>query len=245
MADGNKPPKHGLNNPKIRLSAPCPTAKGKYSNLGFDMWQNNPRIVVSTNDPSMMNKDRQFGKITAAMESPTFFLFLEMIKDAFTSKEEMKQNLQLFGNPKGGGGPGVEPVHLTDVWIGRDAEGCIFVSVVKKEEGWPIIKFIFGYPDRRFVRAKEQGGQEFDKARISQGYARAYYELLKATMGSLIIDSYVEPPPYIPGNKGGYGGGGGGGGYQRNNGGGGGGGSRGNYGSGDSGGDAGGDDLPF
>lgn len=240
MADG-KPPKHGLNNPKIRLSAPCPTAKGKFSNLSFDMWQNNPRVVVATNDPSMMNKDRQFGKITAAMESPTFYLFLEYIKEAVESKEEVKNNLQLFGNPKGGGGPGVEPVHLTDLWVGRDAEGCIFISVVKKEEGWPIIKFVFGPPDRRFVKARDQSGQEVGKARVSQAYAKAYYELLKATMGALIIHSYVEPPPYIPGNKGG--GYGGGGGYQqRNNGG---GGSRGGYGGGDSGGDAGGDDLPF
>lgn len=241
MADGNKPPKHGLNNPKIRLSAPCPTAKGKFSNLGFDMWQNNPRVVVATNDPSMMNKEKQFGRITAAMEAPTFYLFLEYIKEAIESKEELKQNLQLFGNPKGGGGPGVEPVHLTDLWVGRDAEGCIFISVVKKEEGWPIIKFVFSAPDRRFVKARDQGGNEPSKARISQAYAKAYYELLKATMGALIISSYVEPPPFIPGNKGGYGGGGGG--YQQRSGGGGGGyGGGGNSGGGGAGGD---DDLPF
>ena len=132
MADG-KQPKHGLNNPKIRLSAPCPTAKGKYANLGFDIWMNNPRIVVATNDPNMMNKEKQFGRITAAMEPPTFFLFLEYLNEAIRSKEATKKNLKLFGNAKGAqGGPGVEPVHLTDVWIGRDAEGQVFISVVKK-----------------------------------------------------------------------------------------------------------------
>ena len=212
-----KAKKHMLNNPKIRLQAPCPTAKGKYSTLAWDVWMNNPRFVVATNDPTMMTKERGFGRIQAAMEPPTFMVFLELLDQCVASSEAIKFKVANSGKDKNGG---FDPVPTSDLHVGRDAEGCIFVSVVSKEEGWPVIKFVFSAPDQRFHKVYHGNGTEFTKSEISVIYAKAYRKLLEEAMMNVLDTHYVEPPPYVPGNKGGYGApqGGGqrqGGGYQQ------------------------------
>lgn len=228
---------HALQNPKIRLSAPNPQSKGKYATLQVDIWNNNPRVIVNTNDPNFASADRQFGRITGAMEAPTYYAMLGFIDQAIAAEPGWKANVQLLSNPKGQNGPGVEPVPAADVWIGKDAEGVVFISVVNKlGEGWPVIKFPFGAPDRRFVKVYHANGNEYSKAELSVQYAKAFREAFGQLMAGVLVKTYEKPPPFIPGNKGGgYNRGGGGGGYRNNNGGGGGGGS--------SGGD--GDDLPF
>ncbi len=243
MSDKPVKIKHGLNNPKIRISAPCPTAKGKFSQLSWDLWNNNPRLVVDVKDPAFATPDKGYGRITAAFEMPSMFLFIELLKEAVASEGADKKQMKIYGAPKGGGGGGYqEPVHMSDIWIGKDAEGCVFVSVVKKEEGWPVIKFVFEQPDRRFVKIFKGDGTEYSKAELSVGYAKGYINLLTQAMGTAVMTTYVEPPPFIPGNKGGGGGyggnrGGGGGGYNNRSSGGG-----GSSGGGD---DMSSDDLPF
>lgn len=216
MAEKSK--KHMLNNAKIRLQAPCPTAPGKFSSLAWDVWMNNPRFVVATNDPTMMSKERGFGRIQAAMEPPTFMVFLELLDLCINSTEACKYRVANSGKDKAGG---FDPVPTSDLHVGRDADGCIFVSVVSKEEGWPVIKFVFSAPDQRFHKLYHGNGTEFTKAEISVIYAKAYRKLLEVAMMNVLDTHYVEPEPYVPGNKGGYGGGqrngggNGGGGYQK------------------------------
>lgn len=206
MSDKPAKVKHILNSPKIRLNTPCPTARGKISSLSWDTYMNNPRIVVKVNDPAFASPEKSYGQIQAAMEPVTFYLFLELLEQATKSDTPMKNKLELSGTPKGGNSN--NPVVMTDVWIGKDNEGCIFISVIKKDqEGWPIIKFIFGAPDDRFVKVFKADGTEYTKAELSIGYARAYCKLLGNTMANVLDTKYVEPPPFIPQGKGGYGGG--------------------------------------
>lgn len=240
MSDKAKQPKHGLNNPKTRLSAPCPTARGKQSTLGWDIWNNNPRVVVNTGDPNLANPSSQYGRITAAMEPPSFYALLEMIRTVANATEEVRYEFKLFALGRNAQ-RGDQPRHASSIWVGRGADGEVFLSVVKKEDadGWPVIKFPFAPPDSRFVKIHKQDGSEFSKAELSTKLAIAYANMLENMMGTLLITNYVEPEPFIPGNRGGGGGygnrGGGGGGY--------------NGGGGNSGGGSGGiddsGDLPF
>lgn len=225
MSDQNrKPPKHALNSPKLRLSAPCPTAKGKYSSLSWDVYQNNPRVVVATNDPNLSNdREKNFGRITAALEAPTFYMFLELLKDTIANKEAAKQPvIQNFGNPRNAE-RGAPPKHMTDLGVGRDAEGQIYIYVASKEDGWPMIKFVFGPPDQRFHKLVRANGESLSKAEVSELYARAYVNLLTQVMGNVLDTHYIEPPKFVPGGQrqggGGYNrsGGGGGGNYNRGN----------------------------
>lgn len=232
---------HALQNPKIRLSAPNPQSKGKYASLQIDIWNNNPRVQVNTNDPNFASADRQFGRITGAMETPTFYAMLGFIDQAIVAEPGWKANIQVLSNPKGQSGPGVDPVPSADIWIGKDAEGVVFISVVNKlSEGWPVIKFPFGAPDRRFVKVFHANGSEYTKAEISIQYAKAFREAFATLMGGVLVKTYVKPEPFIPGNKGGggYNRGGGGGGYNN-------GGNRGGNGGGGGASSGDGDDLPF
>jgi hypothetical protein len=200
MAQTNQKVKTVLNSPKLRLVAPCPTAKGKWSHLSFDIYMNNPRIVVATNDPSMMSPEKGFGRIQAALDMPTFYAFIELLTMAINSKEATKSKIENFGHQKGGD-PKV-PTLLTDLWVGRDDAGLIFISAISKQDGWPVIKFTFGPADERYHKFYHGDGSEFSKAERSNVYARAYAKMLSEAMGNLMVSHYVEPPPYVP-NKGG------------------------------------------
>lgn len=211
MSDKPVKVKHILNSPKIRLSAPCPTARGKISALSWDIYMNNPRIVVKVNDPALATPEKSYGQIQAAMEPPTFYLFLHFVEQATKAEGPMKNKIELLGTPRGSApGQPVNPVPTADVWIGKDNDGCVFVSVIKRDqEGWPVIKFVFGAPDERFVKVFKADGTEYTRGELSTAYGRAYCKLLENAMANVLDTKYVEPPPYIPGNKGGYGGGGG------------------------------------
>lgn len=215
-----KPPKNALNHPKLRLQAPNPNVKGKYASLSWDVYSNNPRIVVSTNDPAMSdNRDKNFGRITAAMTTPGFYVFLDNLKTAIESEGPVRPKMENYTVPKNSpfGSP---PVLANDTYVGKDQEGCVFITVVNKEqEGWPIIKFVFGPVDNRFEKHYRTDGTELTKADYSIAYAKAYLKLLEQMMAAVLVKHYVEPPPYVPknGQAGGYGAGrgngGGGGGY--------------------------------
>lgn len=212
-----KPAKHALNHAKLRLQTPHPSVKGKYCYCAWDVFMNNPRVIVSTNDPAFMNKERGFGRITAAMDTPTFFVFLDFIEKAIASETPVRWKIENYSTPKGAGF-GSPPVLATDLFVGRDQEGCIFMSVVnRQQEGWPVIKFIFGAPDGRFEKCYKTDGGEWSRAEQSVGYAKAYTKILAAMMPLVLVNNYVEPPPYVP-NGGARGGNGGGYGQQRNGG---------------------------
>lgn len=198
MADKIEKKRTALSNSKLGLSAPCPTAKGKYSVLKWDLERNNPRIIVRTNDPAEMNREHNFGQILAPMGAPEFFAFLEFLKMATNSSEEMKNRIENWNQDYVDGKRTVEPIHISDTWIGKDKEGCVFISVVSKKEDRPVIKFITAPADDRWHKFYHSDGTQYTRAEASVIYAKSYYNLLSGVMANLIVDEYVEPPPYVP-----------------------------------------------
>lgn len=193
MANDIKHKKHALNNPKIVLSAPCPTAPGKMSHMKWDIYLNNPRIVIKTNDPSMLNKENQFGMFQAGMDTPIFGVWLEMLLDFANGAVDRKAKIQNQGR---------ENESLSDIWFGKDKDGCVFVSVVYKKEEKPVIKFIFGPSDDRYHKIFHADGTEYTRAELSVIYAKSYYRFLGDMMNTILTTDYVEPAPFNP--DGGY-----------------------------------------
>lgn len=205
MSD-NKPAKieNILQSNKIRLTAPCPTARGKMSTFSWDIWSNNPRFILNVNDPALANPDMGYGRVQGAIEPPTFYAFLQHLDTAIAATGEWKVKIAILGNAKGGQ-MGDPPVGLSDLWVGKDKEGLVYVSLISKKEGFPIIKFVFNAPDSRYAKHWEQTGTELDKAAMSVLYAKSYREMLGVMMAAVLTKEYVKPPPYIPANKsGGY-----------------------------------------
>lgn len=215
--------KHALNNSKLTLSAPCPTAKGKYSQLSWDLYMNNPRIVVKTNDPSEMNPSKGYGRIQAAMSPPGLFALIELIKAAVASQSEFKRKVENFNHQYVDGKRTEEAKPDTDVWVGKDPDGCVYISVVSKKEDRPIIKFVFGPPDQRYEKYFHGDGTPYARSEVSSLYAKAYTNMLTALFSNLMVANYVDTAPKGPpgsynrqgGGNNNYGGDRSGGGYSR------------------------------
>lgn len=211
--------KHALNVSKISLSAPNPQVKGVYATLKWDIFQNNPRIIVDTRDPNLLSKENGFGRITAAFSTIDFYAMLEMIKNACASDKEVKYKVECYGHEWVNGQKNTEISPTASTWVGRDVDGCIFISVVNEaRKGFPIIKFIFGATDQRYTKFINGDGVPMTKAQGSVLYAKAAVNLLTELVPAILNSHYYEAPPGQWGNKGGGGGGswgnkGGGGGY--------------------------------
>ncbi len=199
MAEKSEKAKNALNNSKLSLSAPCPGVGGKYSQLKFDIYQNNPRIVVRTNDPSEMTREKNFSQIVAAMDAPNFYAFLELLKTAYESTVETKNRIENWNYDFVEGQRSKEPIHLSDTWVGKDKDGCVFISVVSKKEDRPVIKFITVPGDNRWHKFYHSDGTQYTMAESSVILARSWYNLLSGLMSNIIVKEYVEPPPYVPG----------------------------------------------
>lgn len=219
MSDFQKPVKvkTALNNNKLALSAPCPTAKGKRSTLGFDFTNNNPSIVVRTNDPADITPATNYGTISAKMDLPIFFAFLATLNEVIESAGEIKKKIETYGHEYVNGQKSEDIKHQSDLWVGKDREGCPYMSVVSKDSTRPVIKFIFGPNDDRWVKFIHSDGTPYSKAEFACVFARAFRALLTQIVTGVAVTNYVPPVPRqdfkSKSNNGGarsYGGGGGG-----------------------------------
>lgn len=244
MSDQQQRPerkKNAFNNSKITLSAPHPSAKGTYCQLAFDVWNNNPRVVVNTRDPNLQGRENDFGKITAAMDPVSFQMLIELIRAAVKSQGKFKNKIECNNHEYVGGQRSQDIKTLADIIVCKDDDGVVFISVKSSKPSWPVVRFDFGFSDRRYHGLVKGDGTPWTKAEVSGIAALAFTNLLSALLASVLDTHYAD----TSGQRGGGGGGGwkgksGGGGYggggNRGGYGGGGGGNRGNYGGGGGGG---------
>ena len=222
MSDFQKPirKKNALNNAKLRLSAPNPQAKGIWSTLAWDVFQNNPRIVVDTKDPNLLSQENGYGRITAPLDPAVFGAVLVNLENVINATEPIKFKVENSNHEYVNGQRSQEITHLTDLWVGRDAEGQIFISVVSTKPNWPIIKFLFGPSDNRYHKFLHGDGTPYSKADLSILFAKSYLNMLRALVPNVMDTHYFEAPQNPNWKKGGQGDGGSGGNRWGNNGGG-------------------------
>ena len=221
--NANKPKKPPtiLSSAKLKLSAANPSSKGAWAKLGWDVFRNNPRLVVDTGDASLRSRETDFGKITAALDPLLFGFVMESILTAAAHEGEWKTKHEVFGHSYKTGQKSEQVVLMSDVWVGKDKDGCVFISVVNKDkEGFPVIKFIFGPADQRFLKMQHGDGTPYTKGEMSVLAAKAYVSILRDLISQILVHHYEPPEP--PPQGGFQRGGGGGGGYNRGGGGGGG-----------------------
>lgn len=227
--------KNALDNRKLNLSAPTPGVQGAKASLIWGLYANNPRLTVYTNDPNDSGEQNGYGKISANLDGPTFFAFLELLKVAANAPGEFKDKVENKNFIFPGGKRSERPVVVSELWAGKDKDGIVWISVTARDR--PKIKFPILSPDfHQFIHGD---GTPYEPAETSKLFALGYINLLDKMMAHLMVTLWVEPEKKdFGGDRGGNRGGGGGGGYNR----GGGGGSGGGGGGGSSGGD---DDIPF
>ena len=231
--------KNALDNQKLKISAPCPSAQGKWSTMGWGLYKNDrPRLTVYTNDPADSGNDN--GMIRAPMGAPDFFALLHHLNTLCESTEVQRHKIELKDFIFPGGKRSAEPVVVANLWVGRDEEGVIWISPQSTDTSRPKVKFPLG--PANWANWFNGQGEELSKGELSKIYAAGYIKMIGAVMEQLLVSEYKEPEK----RDGQNGGGGGGRNNNYNNGGG-----R-NNGGGNQGGGGGGqqnnsfdDDLPF
>lgn len=199
MADGFRPPpriKTALDNRKTQLTAPCPSAPGKTSTFSIILVANNPRVVIYTNDPSDEGADKEYGKITANLDLWVMFNILGILYEAIEFKPtpeaiEFKRKVENKNYIFPGGKRSETPVVVSELFVGKDKDGCVWISVTKKDR--PRIKFIFGFND--FHRYYHGDGTALSNAETSVVGARGWARMMEVLLGAVATSNYTEPPP--------------------------------------------------
>ena len=79
-------------------------------------------------------------------------------------------------------------VLLSELWVGKDVEGKVWMSVTS--EGRPKVKFTFGLSDyHSFTHAN---GNSFTASELSSVMAKAYTKLLRMMYAQMLVTNYVD-----------------------------------------------------
>lgn len=201
MAFNNLPPrkKIALDNRKLSLFAPCPSAPGKTASLSWRLVSNNPRITVYTNDPADMTEKNGNGLIAAALDAPIFFMLMRLMYNIIDAAPGTKEKIENKNFIFPGGKRSEKPVVVSEIIVGKDDDGVVFISVVAYDKQRPRIKFEL-LPSE-FHSLYHQNGQQFTKGEASALYARGYIQCLEGLMSHLLVTEWVEPEKKDNGNN--------------------------------------------
>ena len=201
MAFNNLPPrkKIALDNRKLSLFAPCPSAPGKTASLSWRLVSNNPRITVYTNDPTDMTEKNGNGLIAAALDAPVFFMLMRLMYKIIDAPNGTKEKIENKNFIFPGGKRSEKPVVVSEIIVGKDDDGVVFISVVAYDKQRPRIKFEL--VPGEFHSLYHQNGQQFTKAEASDLYARGYIQCLEGLMSHLLVTEWVEPEKKDNGNN--------------------------------------------
>lgn len=204
MSDFKAPPreKTAFDNRKLNLTTEVPGDSRKKSSLVVQLVANNPRLVVYTNLPDDQSESNNYGRINANMDAPTFAVMIEAIERMADAQPGEKISLNCLNHTFYGGKRSDAPKLLSTIYIGKDSDGNVYISVVSKEKERPIIKFIFGENDYHFLGKTD--GTKFTKAEASVIYAKGWSRLLMSMMETMLINNYKEPEKKNDGGKGGW-----------------------------------------
>ncbi len=126
---------------KFVMFTPSPGVEGRRAKLAWVVRDGNPRISVSTNNPS----DNARTPINAAMNPETFEIFLNEFERVITSEKSEKVKIDCFKGVRDQEGKVIDKVLDSELWFGKDDDGIVFISVISGER--PKIKFEFNISD--------------------------------------------------------------------------------------------------
>lgn len=196
--DPNKPHFRGpMEHEKLSLYVPPAKPGQRMPKLSWSVNFGHPRITVYTNDPSIEDKEHNFGRIQARLDIPTFQSFLELLDSCTLSLGQAKdpeahgpvkyvvKNMRPWVDSKRVENPEV----INEIFVGRDKEGTVWMSVI--EENKPKIKFEFKLSDWHGLYNGQ--GEPFTTAQMSSIVARSYVRMLRALFPqSLFMEEHQE-----------------------------------------------------
>lgn len=190
--------KKTVNLTRLSLSAPGFNPSGQAPTMWWAVYEENPRIIVKTNDPNDVSEDNPYGKIEARLDVFDLGLIAEGLNMAISAegpfrmkvgKKNMYHNKQKFD----------KPTPINDVIIGKDAKGIIFIAVIEK--GRPEIQFPL-LPSQ-FSELIQADGSPFPADQASRMFAAHYAAIVIPTVSAVIGAIAIEKSnrPFDPNEK--------------------------------------------
>lgn len=182
-----------LSESKLKLTAAPQQGSKKKPTLAVKVYQNNPRLEVRTNVPN----DRDFGRITAALDSFTFFGLLDLIDKVSKGASDTKyvlNNQSTYIN----GQKVDQPQVATRVVVGKDKEGITYLAVTAKDR--PMIKFNLMPSEWHFLNGPD--GQAANVELVSQAWAAGWCNVMKQLVPTVLTTEFA-PNEFTPNRAGG------------------------------------------
>lgn len=192
--------KNALDNEKLSLRADLPGSNNIKSRLVWALVNNNPRVIVYTNDPQERDDKSHYGRITANLDAPAFFSFLQLFERVIQAKEEIKFKIENYGHQWENDQKSEERSLLSELWLGKDREGIVWLSVVAANR--PKIKFPFTFPDYHSLYHGD--GTVFTESESSVLVAKAWLGILQSVYAELLVSEYSDTPRPSAQRSGGY-----------------------------------------
>jgi hypothetical protein len=180
-----KPKKTPLENNKLALYTK--NEEGKTARLVWTIINNNPRIMVYTNLTA--DKNNNYGRISANLDLPTMMLVTEYLKSMKSMERGTKYVMENKTFTYVGDKRSDEPSKVSELWIGKDNEGVIWLSVVS--ENRPKIKFELLLSNYHHLISTD--GTPVAKGALSEMMANAYSNMLSSLYTHIYVSNYVEP----------------------------------------------------
>lgn len=188
MQQNNQAAQNLLSEAKLRLQAPPQQGGKKNATLSVKVYQNNPRLEVRTNVPN----DRDFGRITAALDTLTFFALSALIRRVAAGPSDTKEfieNKSTFVN-----GQKVQtPEVVSKIVVGKDKEGVVYLAVTAKDR--PMFKFDILPSEWHYL--KHGDGKPFEKDELSVIWAEGWCKTFEALV-PFILHTEFKPAEFQP-----------------------------------------------
>lgn len=182
-----------LSEMNLKLTAAPQQGSKKKPTLAVKVYQNNPRLEVRTNVPN----DKDFGRITAALNSITFFAMLDLIHKvsmgAMDTKYSINNNSMYINGQKMD-----QPTLATRIIVGKDKEGVTYIAVTAKDR--PMIKFELMPNEWHYLHGPD--GQPASKELVSQAWAAGWCGLMKELVPQVLTSEFA-PHEFTPNRPGG------------------------------------------
>ncbi len=181
--------KNALDNRKLFLFAPAPNATSGQAVLMWNVFSNNPRVTVFTGDPTDNSQANNKGRISANLDAPVFFTFIEMMERVAKSKtpielKVLNRNYSWVNNQRS-----EEPSVVSELHVGKDGDGQVWISV--EAEKRPKVKFFVAPSDwHQFCYAD---GKPIEKADLITMHTLGYCQLLRNLVSGIMLNEYSEP----------------------------------------------------
>lgn len=180
--------KTALEHRKLNLFAPVPGHTGRQATLIWGVFANNPRLTVYTGDPADNSEKNGNGRISANLDTPTFYAFIEMLKRIVASKIPSVRKIINKNFAWENGKRAEEATNVSDLVVGKDNENGIWIGVFADNR--PEVKFYLGPSEWHHLCNEDN--TPISKAEASELYALGYCNLLSNMVSEVLVKEYVD-----------------------------------------------------